>query len=75
MDCSHCEAVYICESKRFLKSRSDEHKSLSEIKIVIRMKLQKTVGKRTTALAAIRRTLLIRKAGAFLGISKKPYIL
>ena len=75
IDCSHCEAVCICESKRFLKSRSDEHKSLSGIKIVIRMKLQKTVGKRITALAAIRRALLIRKAGAFLGRSKKPYIL
>ena len=26
IDCSNCEAVYFGESKRFLKSRSDEHK-------------------------------------------------
>ena len=26
IDCSNCEAVYFCESKRSLKSRSDEHK-------------------------------------------------
>ena len=26
IDCSNCQAVYFCESKRSLKSRSDEHK-------------------------------------------------
>ena len=26
IDCSNCETIYFCESKRFLKSRSDEHK-------------------------------------------------
>ena len=62
IDCSNCEAVYFGESKRSLKSRSDEHKRSVRIAIVIRMKLQKTVGKQIT-LAEIRRKLLIGKAG------------
>ena len=28
IDCSNCEAVYFGGSKRFLKSRSDEHRSV-----------------------------------------------
>ena len=50
-------------------------KELSEIAIVIRMKLQNTVEKWITTLAGIRKKLLIGKAGYFLGRSKKSYIL
>ena len=57
IDCSNCEAVYFGESKQSLKSRSDEHKDLSGIATVIRMKLQNTVGKQIITLAGIRRKL------------------
>ena len=60
-DCSNCEAVYFGKSKRYLKSRSDEHKNLSRIAIVKRMKLLNTVRKQITTLAGIRRKLLIEK--------------
>ena len=50
-------------------------KDLSGIAIFIRMKLEKTVGKKLRTLAKIRRKLLIGKAGQFLGRSKKPSIL
>ena len=43
--CSNCQAVYFGESKRFLKSRSDEHKRSAGIAIVIRMKLLNPAGK------------------------------
>ena len=55
IDCSNCEAVYFGESKR--------SKDLPGIPIVIRMKLQNTVGKQITTLAGIKRMLLIRKTG------------
>ena len=45
IDCSNCQAVYFGESKRFLKSRSDEHKRSAGIAIVIRMKLLNTARK------------------------------
>ena len=60
IDCSDCEAVHLDESKRFLKSLSDD---LSGIAIVIRMKLQNIVGKQITTLTEIRRKLFIGKAG------------
>ena len=63
IDCSNCEAVYFRESKRSLKSLSDEHKKLSRVAIVIRMRLQNTVVKQIATLAGIRRKLLIGKAG------------
>ena len=50
-------------SKRSLKSCSDEQKDLSGMKIVIKIKLQNTVGKHITTLAGIRIKLLIGKAG------------
>ena len=61
--CNNCKAVYFGESKRPLKSHSDEQKDLSGITIVKRMKLQNTVEKQITTLAGIRRKLLIGKAG------------
>ena len=63
VDCRNCEAFYFGESKRSLKSRSDEHKDLSGIAIAIRMKLQNTFGKQITTIAGIKRKLLIGKAG------------
>ena len=63
IDCSNCQAVYFGESKRSLKSRSDELKDLSEIAIVIRMKLLNTAGKHITTSTGIRRKLLIGKSG------------
>ena len=62
IDCSNCEAVYFGESKRSLKSHSDEHKRSVRITIVIRAKLQNTVEKQVTDLVGIRRKLLIGKA-------------
>ena len=50
-------------------------KDLSGMTIVIRMKLQSTVGKQITTLLGIRRKLLIVKPGLFLGRLKKPYML
>ena len=44
-------------SKRSLKSRSDNSKDVSGIVIVIRMRLQNTVGKHIITLAGIRRNL------------------
>ena len=61
-DCSNCQAVYFAESKRSLKSRSDEHKR-SGIAIVIRIKLLNIAGKQITTLTGIRRKLLIWRAG------------
>ena len=58
--CSNCQAVYFGESKRSLRSLSDEHKR-SGIAIVIRIKLLNTAGKHITT--GIRRKLLIGKAG------------
>ena len=58
--CSNCQAVYFGESKRSLRSLSDEHKR-SGIVIVIRIKLLNTAGKHITT--GIRRKLLIGKAG------------
>ena len=49
IDCSNCEAVYFGESKR--------SKDLPGIPIVIRMKLQNTVGKQMITLVGIRRKL------------------
>ena len=46
-------------------------KNMSDIAIVIRMKLQNTVGKQIRTLAGIRRKLLIGKAGYFLRKLKK----
>ena len=63
IDCSNCQAVYFGESKRSLKLRSDEHKDLSGIAIVIKMKLLNTAGRQITTLTGIRRKLLIGKAG------------
>ena len=63
IDCSNCEAFYFSESKQSLKSRWDEHKDLSGIAIVIRMKLLNTAGKQITTWTGIRRKLLIGKAG------------
>ena len=63
IDCSNCQAVYFGESKRSLKSRSDELKDLSKTAIVIRMKLLNTAGKQITTLTGTRRKLLIGKAG------------
>ena len=63
IDCSNCEAVYFSESKRSLKSRSDEHKRSVRNCDCDKMKLQNTVGKQITTSARIRRKLLIGKAG------------
>ena len=63
IDCSNCKAVRFGEFKRSLKPRSDEHKDLSGIAIVIRMKLLNIVGKQITTLTGIRRKLLLGKAG------------
>ena len=57
IDCSNCQTVYFGESKRSLKSLSDEHKDLSGIVIVIRMKLLNTAGKHITTLTGIRRKI------------------
>ena len=59
-DCSNCEVVYFDESKRSLKSRSNEHKRCV---IVKRMKLRNTAGKQITTSALIRRKSLIGKSG------------
>ena len=40
IDCSNCETVYFGESKRFLKSRSDEHKTSVRNCNCNKMKLQ-----------------------------------
>ena len=56
IDCSNCEAVYFFESKWSLKSQN--RKDLSGIAIVVRVKLQNTVGKQITTLAGITRRLL-----------------
>ena len=63
IDCSNCKAIYFGESKRSLKSHSDEHKRSAGIATLIRMKLQNTVGKQITTLTGMRRKLLIGKAG------------
>ena len=73
--CSNCEAVHFEEFKRALKLRSDEHKRSVRNCVVIKMKLQNTVGKQITTFAGIRRKLLIRKAGYFLGRPYELYIL
>ena len=57
IDCSNCQTVYFGESKRSLKSLSDEHKDLSGIVIVVRMKLLNTAGKHITTLTGIRRKI------------------
>ena len=50
-DCSNLEAVYFGESKRSLKSCSDERKrDMLGIWLVKRIKLQNTVGNRTKLL-------------------------
>ena len=63
IDCSNCQAVYFGESKRPLKSRSDNTRDLSGIAIVVRMKLLNTAGKQIPRLTVIKRKLLIEKAG------------
>ena len=63
IDCSNCEAVYFGESKRSLKSRSDEHKRPVRNCDCDKMKLLNIVGKQITTLTGIRRKLLIRKQG------------
>ena len=63
LDCFYCQAVYFGESKRSLKSRSDEHKRSVRIVVVIRMKFLNTTGKQITTLNRIRRKLLIEKSG------------
>ena len=63
IDCSNCQAVYFGESKRSLKSRSDEHKRSVRNCDCDRMKLLNTAGKQITTLTGIRRKLLIGKAG------------
>ena len=45
IDCSNCEAVYFGESKRYLKSHSDEHKRSIRNCDCDRMKLRNIVGK------------------------------
>ena len=60
IDCCNNEGVYFSESKRFLKSQSDEKKKdLLKIAIVARMKLQKTVAKSATSLAVFKRKFLM----------------
>ena len=58
---SNCESVYFGDLTKYLLG----------IAIVIRMKLQNTVGKQITTSAGIRRKLLIGKADQFLWWSKK----
>ena len=63
IDCSsNCEAVF--KGLNGLQNHVQMNtKDLSGIAVVIRMKLQNTVGKRILTLAGIRRKLLIEKAG------------
>ena len=58
---SNYEAVYIGESKRSLKSRSDEHKRSDRNCDYDKNEI--AIGKQLTTLAEIRRRLLIGKAG------------
>ena len=62
IDFSNFDAVHLSESKRSSKLRSGNTRDLSGIAIVIRMKLQNTVGRQITTLVEIRRKLLIGKA-------------
>ena len=63
IDCSNCQAVNLGESKRSLKSRSDEQETLSGVLTVIRIKLLNTAVKQIITLTGIRIKLLIRKGG------------
>ena len=63
IDCSNCEAVYFGESKRSLKSRSDEHKRSIRNCDCDKNEIAKTAGEQITTLTGIRRKLLIGKAG------------
>ena len=47
INCSNCEAVYFGESKRSLKSRSDEHKNLSETGIMKILNCKALLGSRS----------------------------
>ena len=64
IDCSNCQAVYFGESKWSYKNRVQMNtKDLSQIAIVIRMKLLNTAGRQIITLTRIRRKLLLGKAG------------
>ena len=63
ISCCNYEAIYFGEIKRSLNRIQMNTKDQSGIAIVIRMKLQNNVGKHITALAGIRRKLLIGKTG------------
>ena len=63
IDCSNCPAVYFSESKRSLKSRSDEHRRSVRNCDCDKNKLLNIAGKQIITLTGIRRKLLIGKAG------------
>ena len=73
-DCGSCKVAYFGEIKPPLKSRSDEPKDLQS-QLFARINFQNIAGKQIINFAGIRRTLLIGKAGQFLGRWKKSYIL
>ena len=59
----NCETVYFGESKKSLKLCSEEQKRSVRNCNCKTMKLQNIIGKQITALAGVKKTLLIRKAG------------
>ena len=61
--CSNCQAVYFGESKRSLKSSSDEQKRSVRNCDCDKNEIAKHFGKLITTLTEIRRKLLIGKAG------------
>ena len=64
--------MYFGEFKRSLKLRSDKHgRSAKNCNCEKNEIVQKTVGKRITTLAGIKRKLLLGKASRVLGRSKK----
>ena len=63
IDCSNCQTVYFGESKRSLKSRSDEHKRSVRNCDCDKNEIVNTAGRQIITLTEIRRKLLIGKAG------------
>ena len=63
IDYSNCQAVYFSESKRPLKSRSDEHKRPIRNCNCDKNEIAKHCWEHITTLTGIRRKLLIVKAG------------
>ena len=75
IDCRNCEAVYFAESKRSLKSPSDEHKRSVRNCNCDKNEIAKHSWEADHNFNWDQKKVIERKAGYFLGRSKKPYIL